>query len=99
MPKKAEALTIPLIEEILKNGLAYLLNVSPLPVHLIFGLAEGLYEGREVGNYWLLGNALLGHGIYGAVAYLIWPHVIVATISSGILHALYNTYIMRKIRS
>ena len=98
LPKKADLVIIPLIEETLKNGLAYLFAVSPLPVHLIFGLAEGLIESMDKNSFLLLGNALLGHGIYGAVAYLLWQRPILATIAAFTLHALYNIQITKRLK-
>lgn len=95
LPKTADMVVIPFIEESLKNGLAYLFNVSPLPVHLIFGLAEGIAESRSSKNYWLFGNALLGHGIYGAAAYLLWSRPLIAFLAAFVLHALYNKSIVK----
>lgn len=96
LSQKADSLFIPLIEETLKNGLAYIFNVSPIPVHIIFGFAEGLQESVSSKNYWLLGNALLGHGIYGVVAFILWQRPLLANFVSFLLHALYNTYILKK---
>jgi len=93
--KKADSLLIPLIEETFKNGLAYLFNVSPLPVHLIFGLAEGIWESFTNSKWLLLGNALLGHGVYGAVALILWSKPYLAFTVAFLLHALYNTYILK----
>lgn len=102
LPKVADSVFVPFIEELLKNGLAYLLNVSPLPVHLIFGLSEGLVESIQSKNLYLLGNALLGHGLYGAIAYLLWNWPLVGFLVAFLFHALYNTYVIKiisKVRS
>lgn len=93
--KNADLVLIPLIEETVKNGLAYLFNVSPLPVHLIFGLAEGIWESFTHGNLLLLGNALFGHGVYGAVAFVLWKNPLLAVLVAFLMHAFYNIYILK----
>lgn len=89
----------PAIEELGKTASAVVLGAMVLPVHVYFGITEGIFDLR--GSTRQSGAAavvsVVGHGIFGYVT--IWGHEIFASWWGGILlaviaHMFWNSYVI-----
>ncbi|HBS60783.1 MAG: hypothetical protein AAGU23_08310 [Bacillota bacterium] len=89
----------PAIEELGKTGIALVLGAMVLPVHVCFGITEGMFDLR--GGTRQSGAAavvsVLGHGIFGYIT--VWGHEIFASWWGGILpavmaHMFWNSYVV-----
>lgn len=89
----------PIVEEILKTGLAVLFQTAIVPVHLIFGLIEGIYDlttsrmGMAAGIL-----SLIWHASFGFVTVFLSSmtgHVVYGLIAATFLHFLGNRGIVK----
>lgn len=89
----------PIIEESLKTGLAVFFHAAIVPVHLVFGLIEGIYDlttsrmGLAAG---LL--SLIWHASFGLVTVFLTSvtgHVVYGLVAATFLHYLGNRGIVK----
>lgn len=89
----------PAIEELGKTGIALLLGAMVLPVHVCFGLSEGIFDlrGGTRQSRAAAVASVVGHGAFGGIT--IWGHEIFASWGGGILlavmaHMFWNSYVI-----
>ena len=90
----------PIVEETLKTGMALILSTAILPVHVIFGIIEGIYDlktsrlGTSAG---LL--SLIWHSTFGLVTVLVssfMGHLVWGLIAAILLHYIGNNFVITK---
>ena len=103
--EKAIKFAVPLIEEILKTGVALMFRGPLVIIHIGFGLYEAVYD--LVANPQALPGerlfaafaALMGHGIFGGTTLLLVTLGLNPALSAGLVglvHGLWNNYVLRK---
>lgn len=89
----------PIIEECLKTGLAVFFQTAIVPVHLVFGLIEGVYDlatsrmGMAAGIL-----SLIWHASFGLVTVFLssmMGHVVYGLVAATFLHYLGNRGIVK----
>lgn len=89
----------PAIEELGKTGIAVVLGAMVLPVHVCFGITEGIFDLRrgtgQSGAAAIV--SVVGHGVFGYIA--IWGHEFFLNWWGGILlaviaHIFWNSYVI-----
>ncbi|AZR74568.1 hypothetical protein BBF96_14930 [Anoxybacter fermentans] len=89
----------PILEEILKTGLAVFFHTTILPVHIIFGIIEGIYDlktsklGVSAGVL-----SLVWHTVFGLVTILlrsVMGNLVWGLIGAILLHYLGNSIIIK----
>ncbi|MCG0275796.1 MAG: hypothetical protein L5655_06460 [Thermosediminibacteraceae bacterium] len=101
---KRQAITLgaPVIEEILKTGMAVLFGGSVILSHLCFGIAEAVYDvarKRDIRSYFAGVTAVLSHALFGAAAVWTMEHlrsVVSGILVSFLLHISWNRWVIRK---
>ena len=99
MGPMARPLVAPVIEEVSKTGLSLLLGALILPVHVGFGVVEGLLEYRtcsRVRTGAVFVCSLISHSLFGAItaytyAYTKSPWAAVS--AAVLLHSLWNAVV------
>lgn len=91
----------PLLEEILKTGLALLLGASFWVSHLVFGVIEGIYD-LKVSRFGLAAAAcsVAGHLLFGLAATVLGKKVpgVIAPVAGGtVLHWLWNVFVLTRL--
>ena len=97
-------LLVPAVEEGLKTGLSIAFGGSLIATHILFGIYEAGYDlvanpGVKVRNRWFAAlAALTGHGIFGAITWLLLARGLDPLLSVGIVglvHGLWNAFVLR----
>jgi hypothetical protein len=90
---------IPVVEEVLKTGLAIILGASILGAHLIFGVIEGAYDLITGGEHraWAGVISVVSHFIFGLVTLTVSTNlgVLPAVAISITIHAGWNIIIIK----
>jgi hypothetical protein len=89
----------PVMEEVAKTGMAWILDTAVWPVHLYFGTMEGLLDIRTGASH-RYGAALVslaGHSIFGYAT--LWGTRAFSSIAVGMMlgigiHVLWNSYVI-----
>lgn len=82
----------PILEEGLKTGLAILLHAVILPVHVVFGLVEGIYDLKTSRVGILAGlMSILWHTAFGLITVLV--AVVMGNLVYGLLAAIFIHYV------
>lgn len=88
----------PIVEEVLKTGLSVYLNTLILPTHLIFGIAEGIYDFKT--SHFGISAGLLSiiwHTFFGLVTIILkqlMGHFVYGLIAAILLHYIGNNMII-----
>ncbi len=95
---------VPVVEELLKTGLAALLGAAVWWVHIGFGVIEGLFDISQRPNpvpqlgYLAAWCSVIGHGAFGSVTIWAWSQTgsVYWGLATGMgLHLLWNVWIVR----
>lgn len=97
--KEAIWLAAPLVEESLKTGLALLLGTSLFISHLLFGLAEGIFDVLRPGRDDLPAgiSGLISHGVYGWLTQTVWlasGNIWLGVAAALVVHMLWNAAVV-----
>lgn len=89
----------PILEETLKTGLAVYLRTAILPVHVIFGLIEGIYD-LKTSRFGISAGllSLIWHSGFGLVTILLakWMgNLVYGLVGAILIHYLGNSMIVR----
>ena len=88
----------PIVEEVLKTGLAVYLNAFILPTHLIFGIVEGIYDFKT--SHFGISAGLLSiiwHTFFGLVTIILTQlmgHYVYGLIAAILLHYIGNNIVI-----
>ncbi|NLJ86147.1 MAG: hypothetical protein GX322_06875 [Firmicutes bacterium] len=102
--ERAVKFLIPALEEGLKTSLSLFFQVEIPVVHAFFGAYEALYDlaanpGSRPARRWLAAvAALVGHGLFGYLTWILLEHEFHALIAVGIvglLHCLWNLFALQ----
>jgi hypothetical protein len=90
---------IPVVEEVLKTGLAIILGASILGTHFIFGIIEGIYDyltGGK-GKTWAGVISVVSHFVFGLVTLTVSGSlgILPAVVLSTTIHAGWNAIIIK----
>lgn len=103
LSKVADALVVPLVEELLKSALALLLGASIPLTHLVFGLVEGASELRHVkrGKIAALLGAVshLSFGLITAAVYRLSGSAPAGVAGAVLAHMVWNAYVYDLVRT
>lgn len=91
---------VPVIEELLKTGLAYLFSTSILGTHGVFGIAEFVWDFSKPGKgHWLPAlAALLSHLFYGFLTGLVFGlmnSLVGGVVVAALVHMAWNRLMLR----
>lgn len=92
----------PAIEEISKTGLALLLGGNVLFSHIVFGMAEALYDvvrNRGVLSYTAGVAGLVSHAVFGIItvyAWRIFDGPLTGVVAAAVIHMLWNHMIIKR---
>lgn len=90
----------PVVEEVFKSVPAYLMGISILSVHVVFGVIEGAYEWKNCRSYRCLPAVLsvIGHSLFGLTATTILflqGNIFLAVAGAAVLHLLWNISVVK----
>jgi uncharacterized membrane protein len=94
---KALTFYIPLVEEALKTFASVVFGAPVVPVHMVFGGVEALYDlYSSPSDYSLTASvlSLISHALLGVTAWYVFRasgSAIAAVLASTVLHSLWNT--------
>ncbi len=95
--EKSIILLTPIVEELLKSGLAITFGASLILTHILFGVIEAFLDYTNTGKITTACISLIWHAFLGAVTYLfftLWGNIFIAIFIAMLIHFIWNKFVI-----